>query len=121
MNCPSPSGRSAIAGTSFWTVRRLPGSRKDAEMASPVTPSQTIGPFYGYALPFPSGGDIAPAGHPGAVTIHGVVYDGAGQPVPDAMLEFWQAAPDGSRSGRPGSLRRDPVTGAFLGRRSMDF
>jgi protocatechuate 3,4-dioxygenase alpha subunit len=90
-------------------------------MTGSVTPSQTIGPFYGYALPFLSGGDIAPAGHPEAVIVHGVVYDGAGQPVPDALLEFWQPAPDGSRSGRPGSLRRDPVTGGFLGRRSADF
>ena len=24
------------------------------------TPSQTVGPFYGHALPFPGGGDIAP-------------------------------------------------------------
>lgn len=90
-------------------------------MTADVTPSQTIGPFYGYALPFTTGGDVAPAGHPDAVTVHGVVYDGAGQPIPDALLEFWQPAPDGSRAGRPGSMRRDPVTGGFLGRRAADF
>ena len=90
-------------------------------MSTPVTPSQTIGPFYGYALPFTMGGDIAPPGHPEAITIHGVVYDGAGQPIPDALLEFWQPAPDGSRTGHPGSMRRDPVTGGFLGRRTSDF
>lgn len=28
------------------------------------TPAQTIGPFYGYALPFPGGADIAPAAIP---------------------------------------------------------
>jgi protocatechuate 3,4-dioxygenase alpha subunit len=85
------------------------------------TPSQTVGPFYGYALPFPDGGAIAPAGHPDALTVHGRVLDGEGRPVPDALLEFWQAAPDGSRSGAPGSLRRDPVTGGFLGRNGVDF
>jgi protocatechuate 3,4-dioxygenase alpha subunit len=85
------------------------------------TPAQTIGPFYGYALPFTGGADLAPAGHPDATTLHGYVYDGAGAPVPDALLEFWQPAPDGSRTGAPGSLRRDPVTGAVLGRHGVDF
>lgn len=85
------------------------------------TPSQTVGPFYGYALPFPGGGDVAPVGHPDALIVHGYVYDGAGQPIPDALLEFWQPAPDGSRTGAPGSLRRDQVTGGYLGRNGVDF
>ncbi|MER0242443.1 protocatechuate 3,4-dioxygenase subunit alpha [Streptomyces sp. HSW2009] len=85
------------------------------------TPSQTVGPFYGYALPFPGGPQPAPPGHADAVTVHGAVYDGAGQPIPDALVEFWQAAPDGSRTGRPGSLRRDPVTGGYLGRDGVHF
>ncbi|MFD3515555.1 protocatechuate 3,4-dioxygenase subunit alpha [Streptomyces sp. NPDC058657] len=89
--------------------------------ALPPTPSQTVGPFYGYALPFTGGGDIAPAGHPETVTVHGYVSDGRGVPVPDALIETWQAAPDGSLAGRPGSLRRDPVTGGFLGRNGVDF
>ncbi|MFJ2743826.1 protocatechuate 3,4-dioxygenase subunit alpha [Streptomyces sp. NPDC087440] len=87
----------------------------------PPTPSQTVGPFYGYALPFAGGGDIAPAGHPDTVTVHGHVTDGNGDPIPDAVIETWQAAPDGSLAGRPGSLRRDPVTGGFLGRNGVDF
>ncbi|WP_419998506.1 protocatechuate 3,4-dioxygenase subunit alpha [Streptomyces boninensis] len=85
------------------------------------TPSQTVGPFYGYALPFAGGGEIAPAGDPRTVTLHGVVRDGAGAAVPDALLEFWQAAPDGSRAGAPGSLRRDPVSGAVIGRDGVEF
>lgn len=85
------------------------------------TPSHTVGPFYGYALPFPGGGDLAPTGHPDAITLHGRVYDGAGAPVPDALIELWQAGPDGSLSGAPGSLRRDPVTGGFVGRNGVDF
>jgi protocatechuate 3,4-dioxygenase, alpha subunit len=32
---------------------------------------------------------------PGAIRITGVVYDGAGVPVPDALIETWQADPDG--------------------------
>ncbi|MER7177185.1 protocatechuate 3,4-dioxygenase subunit alpha [Streptomyces mesophilus] len=85
------------------------------------TPSQTVGPFYGYALPFTGGPEVAPVGHPDLITVHGHVYDGAGQPVPDALLETWQPAPDGSRTGAPGSLRHDPVTGQVIGRDGVGF
>ena len=81
------------------------------------TPSQTVGPFYGYALPFRRGGQMAPAGHDStAITVHGHVLDGAGDPIPDALLEIWQPAPDGSRSGAPGSLRRNGLTFTGFGR-----
>jgi len=72
-------------------------------------------------LPFPGGGDIAAPGDSQAVLIRGIVSDGAGAPVPDALIEIWQPAPDGSLHGAPGSLRRDPVTGAVLGRTGVDF
>ncbi|MEU2721276.1 protocatechuate 3,4-dioxygenase subunit alpha [Streptomyces smyrnaeus] len=87
----------------------------------PPTPSQTVGPFYGYALPFPGGGDLAPAGAPATLTVHGQVYDGAGVPVPDALIEIWQADPAGSTAGAPGSLRHDPVTGNVVGRDGVRF
>jgi protocatechuate 3,4-dioxygenase, alpha subunit len=90
-------------------------------MATAPTPSQTVGPFYGYALPFPGGGEIAPAGHPDTVTVHGFVLDGRGDPVPDAIVETWQPAPDGRRTGHPGSLRRDPADGRVVGRNGVDF
>ncbi|GAA3228174.1 protocatechuate 3,4-dioxygenase subunit alpha [Actinocorallia longicatena] len=70
------------------------------------TPSQTVGPFYGHALPFPGGGDLVEAGTPGAVTLRGLVLDGTGSPVPDALVEIWQASAEGSLSGVPGSLDR---------------
>ena len=85
------------------------------------TPSQTVGPFYGYALLFAKGGDIAPAGHPDTITLHGCVHDGEGRPVPDAVAEVWQPAPDGSRTGAGGSLRRDPVDGRIIGRDGIAF
>jgi protocatechuate 3,4-dioxygenase alpha subunit len=85
------------------------------------TPSQTVGPFYGYGLPFPGGGDLAPLGDDRGILVHGRVYDGAGVPVPDALLEFWQADPSGELRGAPGSLRRDQVDGTVLGRHGMDF
>ncbi|MGA4838582.1 protocatechuate 3,4-dioxygenase subunit alpha [Streptomyces sp. G45] len=104
---PAPSAPSAPSGP--------------PDAAPAVTPSQTIGPFYGYALPVPRGGDVAPVGHPDAITLHGYVYDGAGRPVPDALVETWQPAPDGSRAGAPGSLRRDAATGLPAGRDGVAF
>ena len=51
------------------------------------TPSQTVGPFFGFALPFDGGSDAADPSLPGAVRIEGQVMDGAGEPVPDALIE----------------------------------
>ena len=64
-------------------------------MTPPVTPSQTIGPFLHIGLPWPDGPDVVPDGTPGAFVISGVVLDGAGEPVTDAMVETWQADEDG--------------------------
>ncbi|MGW7542822.1 protocatechuate 3,4-dioxygenase subunit alpha [Streptomyces sp. NPDC054770] len=85
------------------------------------TPSHTVGPFYGYALPFRGGEDIAPLGHPDTITVHGYVYDGAGTPLPDALVEVWGADPDGNVSTTDGSIRRDPATGDYLGRNGVEF
>ncbi|CAL9643857.1 Protocatechuate 3,4-dioxygenase alpha chain [Streptomyces sp. enrichment culture] len=85
------------------------------------TPSHTVGPFYGYALPFPGGEDIAPLGHPETVTVHGYVYDGEGRPLPDALLELWGPDPEGNLPTADGSMRRDPATGGFLGRNGVEF
>jgi len=65
-------------------------------MALPPTPSQTIGPFFHFSLPYPGGELLVPPDDPDAVSIAGTVYDGAGEPVPDALLEVWQA----NRAGR---------------------
>lgn len=64
-------------------------------MSRAVTPSQTVGPFFAIGLTWPGGPRVVPDGTPGALRIHGQVLDGAGQPVPDALIETWQADPDG--------------------------
>jgi protocatechuate 3,4-dioxygenase alpha subunit len=56
---------------------------------APPTPSQTVGPFFGFALPFPDDADAAATGG-GAVRIEGQVLDGEGEPVAEAILEAWQ-------------------------------
>ncbi|MFF4755830.1 protocatechuate 3,4-dioxygenase subunit alpha [Streptomyces sp. NPDC002514] len=85
------------------------------------TPSHTVGPFYGYALPFAGGNDIAPVGHPDTITLQGHVYDGAGGPLPDALVELWGADPDGRVPQVDGSIRRDASTGGHLGRNGVEF
>ena len=55
------------------------------------TPSQTVGPFLAIVLPWPDGPEIVAAGTLGAVRLAGTVTDGAGEPVPDALVEVWQA------------------------------
>jgi protocatechuate 3,4-dioxygenase, alpha subunit len=61
----------------------------------PLTPSQTIGPFFAVGLPWPDGPDVVAADTPGARWIGGRVVDGAGDPVSDALVETWQADPAG--------------------------
>jgi protocatechuate 3,4-dioxygenase alpha subunit len=85
------------------------------------TPSHTVGPFYGYALPFRGGEEIAPLGHPDTITVHGYVLDGAGEPLPDALVELWGPRPDGTVPQVDGSIRRDPATGGYLGRNGVEF
>jgi protocatechuate 3,4-dioxygenase alpha subunit len=60
-----------------------------------TTPSQTVGPYFAIGLPWPDGSRAVADGVPGAFTITGTVYDGAGVPVPDHLIETWQADPEG--------------------------
>ena len=59
-------------------------------MSLPVTPSQTVGPFFGVGLPYAGGEEVVPAGSPGAFRVEGQVIDGHGAPVPVALLEIWE-------------------------------
>lgn len=68
-----------------------------------LTPSQTIGPFFAYGLtPRAYGGQelfteqVATDGMSGErIRVEGVVHDGDGALVSDAMIEIWQADPQG--------------------------
>jgi protocatechuate 3,4-dioxygenase alpha subunit len=48
-----------------------------------ATPSQTVGPFFYFGL------CERPTTELGSVPLTGHVFDGAGAPVPDAMVEIW--------------------------------
>lgn len=84
------------------------------------SPAQTIGPFYGFALPYEGDNLLVPVGHPGAVRLHGRVLDGNGAPVPDALVELWQPDAEGQVVRAEGSLRRDGVTFTGWGRAATD-
>ncbi|MFI5609330.1 protocatechuate 3,4-dioxygenase subunit alpha [Amycolatopsis sp. NPDC051903] len=60
-----------------------------------TTPSQTVGPYLSIGLPWEDGPFVVPEGTEGAFWIRGTVTDGAGAVVPDAMIETWQADPQG--------------------------
>jgi protocatechuate 3,4-dioxygenase alpha subunit len=60
-----------------------------------ATPSQTIGPFFRFGLAWLHGRQLAEPGLPGTFTLVGRVFDGAGDPVPDAVVEIQQAASAG--------------------------
>ena len=64
-----------------------------------TTPSQTVGPFFAIELPYGDGPYVVPEGTPGAIWLRGRVFDGAGEPVPDALVESWQADPAGAFGG----------------------
>jgi protocatechuate 3,4-dioxygenase, alpha subunit len=60
-----------------------------------TTPSQTVGPFFSLGLPWEDGPFVVPDGTAGAIRVGGRVFDGAGEPVGDALVETWQADPAG--------------------------
>lgn len=71
---------------------------------SGLTPSQTVGPYFHLGLDWPEGWRLLPLDAPGArLTLTGRVFDGAGEPVTDALLELWQADADGVYHAKPGA------------------
>ena len=83
-----------------------------------ITPSQTVGPFFKYGLT-PNdqydwndaftGNLVTPDASGERIRVEGRVFDGDGAPVPDAMLEIWQADSQG-RFADPQDKRALPNT-----------
>jgi protocatechuate 3,4-dioxygenase alpha subunit len=95
-------------------------------MSKGQTPSQTVGPYFAYGLTpeqygYPAltsiaSGDLRTPEVAGqAIRIEGIVYDGEGQPVSDAMIEIWQADPQG-RYRHPADKRGGNVGFSGFGR-----
>src|ERR1700730_17539905 len=67
------------------TIRKI-------EMTTPPASSQTVGPFFHLGMVYLERDNFVAEGVAGErITIRGKVLDGDGEPVPDAVLEIWQA------------------------------
>jgi hydroxyquinol 1,2-dioxygenase len=68
----------------------------DQPVARPATESTVLGPFFVAGAPFAKLGADISAGAPGQPCyVSGTVHGGAGEPVPGARLEIWEADEDG--------------------------
>src|SRR3954469_979123 len=80
-----------------------------------ATPSQTIGPFFAQGLG-PGWPDLPRGAEDGEhIVIEGRVIDGDGKPVPDAMLEIWQADAQGRYPTPPAAAEAAAEPGSFRG------
>jgi protocatechuate 3,4-dioxygenase alpha subunit len=66
-------------------------------MKLPRTPSQTVGPYYAIGLCRRDESELAPGG----AELTGFLLDGQGEPIPDGVVELWDAA--GRRFARCGT------------------
>lgn len=110
--------------------------------AGKQTPWQTVGPFFHYGLPWKGAADLVegagdlgarldliPEGHyllgPSenertaaegeVIEIFGSVFDGDGQPIPDALVEVWQANPHGRYASDADQRAEIPLDPNFIG------
>jgi len=104
------------------------------------TPWQTVGPFFHYGLPWKGGADLigdsplgarpelAPPDHDvlgdparrgpiagEAITVMGQVFDAEGAPVPDALIEIWQANASGRYNSAADERADQPLDPTFTG------
>jgi protocatechuate 3,4-dioxygenase, alpha subunit len=68
-------------------------------LATSQTPSQTVGPYFALGLFSRRANELAAPETPRRIRISGRILDGAGEPVPDAMVEVWQADEEGRYRG----------------------
>ena len=89
---------------------------KVEEMSAPrgTTPSQTIGPFHRIMVPWEGGAELVAPDDPDAIRIEGRVFDGAGAPVDDSVIELWQANVYG-RYAHAEDTRQVPLMPGFEG------
>lgn len=85
-----------------------------------VSPGQTVGPFFHFALPYPGDRELVPSASQGSIRLHGHVFDAAGVGVPDALVEIRQADPAGIVPSVEGSIRRAGSLFTGWGRSSTD-
>ena len=81
-----------------------------------LTASQTVGPYLSIGLtrelitPM-----VVDPADPRAIRIHGTLLDGAGEPVPDGMIEIWQANAAGRYAHEADDRAEIPLEDGFRG------
>jgi protocatechuate 3,4-dioxygenase alpha subunit len=84
-------------------------------MSLQATTWQTVGPYFRIGLEYLDTFDLAPAGTAGErIAVEGSVLDGEGNPVPDAVIEIWQANSNGEYACAAGAAV-DAPSAAFTG------
>lgn len=84
-------------------------------MSLQATSSQTVGPFFLIGCAWMDRAELAGPGVSGEhVTIEGHVLDGDGKPVPDALIEIWQADSHGKYA-HPDDTQNKPIDAGFNG------
>ena len=84
-------------------------------MSLQATTSQTVGPYFKIGLQWLNRDNLVGEGVSGErVTIQGRVFDGDGTPVPDAILEIWQANAHGKYD-HPEDTQNKPLEPGFKG------
>jgi protocatechuate 3,4-dioxygenase alpha subunit len=79
------------------------------------TPSQTVGPFFSLGLTRKAINVLVSDSTQGEkIRLEGRLFDGDGQPVPDAMVEIWQANAYG-RYNHPDDKQEKPLDPSFMG------
>jgi len=80
------------------------------------TPGQTVGPFFALGLDRPEWSDLTRNNPQGErIVIEGRVFDGDGAPVPDAVIELWQANAAGRYNSPEDTQDDKPIDPNFLG------
>jgi protocatechuate 3,4-dioxygenase alpha subunit len=84
-------------------------------MSLQKTTSQTVGPYFAIGLTWLNKDNLVGPGVSGErVTIEGRVFDGDGVPVPDAVIEVWQANSHGKYA-HPDDKQDKPLEAGFQG------
>lgn len=84
------------------------------------TADQTVGPYYAIGMEYAHSEELVPHGSAGSIVLSGYVYDGSGNPVPDAVVEIWQTDAAGNVPADSGVINRKATGFSGFGRSGSD-
>lgn len=84
------------------------------------TADQTVGPYYAIGMSYEGMEEVVPHGSAGSIVLSGYVYDGNGDPVPDAVVEIFQTDAAGNIPQESGGIVRKVGSFSGFGRSGTD-